>query len=152
MQFFIYFLVSAISFLGLAFGIIIAFIAKDELKQGKKYFITLQNAIVALSVGVLAYFYKIDLYFVVILTLLIFFVLFYIENVKKSYVIYPLLAFIFYISSGITSFFVVESVLIFLYGFPTAALLVRKRKDIIYVILKHIPFLIIVNFLPLVFP
>ncbi len=152
MQFFIYFLVSAISFLGLAFGIIIAFIAKDELKQGKKYFITLQNAIMALSVGVLAYFYKIDLYFVVILTLLIFFVLFYIENVKKSYVIYPLLAFIFYISSGITSFFVVESVLIFLYGFPTAALLVRKRKDIIYVILKHIPFLIIVNFLPLVFP
>ena len=150
MQFFTYFLVSTISFSGLIFGMITTFIAKDELKQGKKYFIALQNVIVALSTGILAYSYKIDLYFVTILTLLVFFVLYLIENVKKSYLIYPLFAIIFYISSGITSFFVVESALIFLYGFPTSSLLIRKKKDIPLVILNHIPFLIIANLLPLV--
>jgi len=147
-----YLLVSIIAFFGLIFGIITAFIAKDELKQGKNYFIALQNVIISLSAGVLAYFYKIDLYFAAILTLLVFFLLYLPKSIRKSYIFYPLLAIIFYISSGAASFFIAESALIFLYGFPTASLLVKKKKDILFFILNHMPFLIIANLLPLISP
>jgi len=146
-----YFLISIITFFGLIFGIIITSIAKDELRQGKNYFIALQNVIISLSAGILAYFYKIDLYFVVILTLLVFFLLYLPKSIRKSYIFYPLLAIILYISSGVASFFIAESTLIFLYGFPTASLLVKKKKDILFFILNHISFLIIGNFIYLVF-
>ena len=146
-----YFLVSLAVFSGLIFGIIVSFIAKDELKQGKPYFIVLQNLLVALALGVLFYFYKLDLYFVVVAVLLIFFSLFLVNSIKKSYIIYPLLAIFFYASSGIILFFVLESVLIFLYGFPTASLLIKRKKDIFPVILNHISFFVIANIIPLIF-
>ena len=146
-----YFLVSLAVFSGLIFGIIVSFIAKDELKQGKPYFIAFQNLLVALTLGVLFYFYKLDLYFVVVAVLLIFFSLFLVSSIKKSYIIYPLLALLFYASSGIILFFVLESVLIFLCGFSTAGLLIKRKKDILPVILKHISFVVIANIIPLIF-
>ncbi len=147
----IYLLSSIIAFSGLLFGIATAFIAKDELKAGREYFIALQNLIIALIVGVLAYFSGIELYFVAILTLIAFFILYLIGTEKKSYAIYPLLAVVFYIGSGIRTFFIAESALIFLYGFPTAGLLIKKKKDILFVTSNHISFVIIANLLPLVF-
>ena len=146
-----YFLVSLMVFSGLIFGIIVSFTAKDELKQGKDYFIAFQNLLVAFASGVLFYFYKLDLYFVVVAVLLIFFSLFLVNSIKKSYIIYPLLALLFYASSGIILFFVLESVLIFLCGFSTAGLLIKRKKDILPVILKHISFVVIANIIPLIF-
>ncbi len=152
MQFLFYLLVSMVAFFGLVFGMMVTFIAKDELRQGRNYFVALQNVIVASATGVWLFYLNLDLYFVVILTLLVFFTTYLNESARKSYIFYPLMAVLFYVSSGTNLFFVLESSLIFLYGFPTASLLVKGKKDILSVLLNHLPFLVIANLLPLVFP
>lgn len=143
MQFWIYGLSSIIVFLGLVLGIITAHIAKDELKEGRKYFFFLQNLILALIVGFLLYFYDIYLYFVILGALIVFFLAYFIENPNRSYALYPLFAVFFYISSENNVFFVIESVLILLYGFPTAALLKEAKKKNLQIILRHLTFVAI---------
>ena len=143
MEFLTYIFTSLIVYFGLILGGITAYMARDELKQGKKYFILMQNFILALIAAFLLYFFSISIYFMIVASLIVFFALFLIEKSWKSYFIYPLLAVIFYLSSKSLNLFMLESTLIFLYGFPTAALFVKKKKDILICSLRHISFIII---------
>lgn len=136
-----YIISALIAFLGLIFGIITAYIAKEELRDGKKYFIFLQNLFVALILTFLAYFYNLHLYFTALIFLITFLALYLIEDIRKSYFIYPLLALPFYLSLKNNTSFIIESLLIFLYGFPTAALFVQKKRKILQIILNHSPFI-----------
>jgi len=121
-----YILVSLISAFGLAVGLIAGRIAEEELKPGKKYFVLAQNFILALILFVLLFFYKIDAIISIVLAAVFLFLLIKLKELKNNYLIYALLGGVFFISSKNESF-IYQSSLIFLYGFPTAALAYKKK-------------------------
>ena len=145
-----YALSSIVVYLGLVFGIIVAYIAKEELKDGKPYFIFLQNLIVALIIGALLYFYRISTYFIILFTLITFLATYLTDDIRRSYFIYPLLAIPFYLNMNNPPSFILESLLILFYGFPTAALFVQKRKKIHFILLSHISFVVVALLLLLI--
>lgn len=147
MNFINYTLTLIVSFLGLILGIILAYIAKEELRPGKKYFILLQKVVLTLILSFFFYFFLFfkKNYFLLVLSLLVFFILiyFFIEKVK-TYYIYPILALIFFFSSKNIDLFKIEAFLIFLYGFPTGSLLTKvTKKNYIEIVIKHISFIIV---------
>jgi len=71
-------------------------------------------------------------------------------NLDKSALVYLLLGIIFYLSSKIPDLFVIESVLIFLYGVPNASL-IFKRKNHYEVFVKNLWFFIPVILLYFIF-
>ena len=124
-----YFLASIIAYLGLLLGVILIKLAQEEQKPGKKYFILLKKILLFLILATLLFFYKINLILSIILLL---FIITLMSNKKmkleKTSLIYFLLGIIFYLSSKIPDLFVMESVLILLYGVPTASLNLKKRN------------------------
>lgn len=150
-----YSLTAVISYLGLFVGFILAIIAKEELKQGKKYFLFLQKVILLLIFIFLLLFIKLN--YILILLILVFVLIYILKNyLKKGFnelpYIYIILSTIFYISSKKLDLFVIESSLIFLYGLPTGTLITKKDKEeSIINILKNVGFLIVAIVLYLVF-
>jgi len=150
-----YSLTALISYLGLFAGFILAIIAKEELKAGKKYFILSQKIILLLIFIFLLVF--IDLNYIIILLILAFILI----SLWKTYsekefnelpYIYAILAIIFYISSKTLNLFIIESSLIFLYGLPIGTLLTKKdKKETIINILKNAIFILVAIILFLVF-
>ena len=142
-----YSLAAIISYLGLSIGLILAIIAKEELKAGKKYFILLQKAILLLIFIFLIYFLKFNLINLIIVLLFIFIYLikyYWNKRINESFYIYLILSIIFYISSKSLNLFIIESSLIFLYGLPTGTLLTTKnKKESIINILKNMLFIIL---------
>ncbi|MFH0867861.1 MAG: hypothetical protein V1831_00980 [Candidatus Woesearchaeota archaeon] len=124
-----YFLASIITYLGLLLGVILIKIAPDEHKPGKKYFILLKKILFFLILAVLLFFYKVH---VILTAVLLVFILVLMLNKKlnltKSWLVYLFFGVIFYLSSKITELFVIESVLMFLYGIPNASLLLKNRN------------------------
>ena len=115
------------SYLGLVCGIIVAYIAKEELKKGKKYFVFLQNAITALIIFLILGFFKVHILLNIVF-LVLFFVLARLLKFPKSYLLYPVFGAILYLARIRTNEFALIAALVFLYGFPTAALLSRFKK------------------------
>lgn len=150
-----YFLAAIISYFGLFVGFILAIIAKEELKQGKKYFIFLQKIILLLIFIFLLIFIKLN--YLLVLLILIFILIYILKNyLKKQFnelsYIYIILSIIFYISSKELNLFVIESSLIFLYGLPTGTLLIRKsKKETIINILKNVGFVVMAIIIFLIF-
>ena len=144
-----YSLTALISYIGLFVGFILALIAKEELKAGKKYFVTLQKIILLLIFIFLLIF---ELSYIPLLLISIFIII-YLFKTKKSFneslYIYILLGIIFYLSSKTLNLFIIESSLIFLYGIPTGTLLTKKNETIIN-ILKNISFIVVVIILFLI--
>ncbi len=130
MQLLNYSLVSIISFSGLLVGMILAFTAKEELEPGKKYFLLLQKLTLLLILIFLLNFFNINLYLRI--TIYILFIFLMTINIK-SQIIYPALGVVFFLSSRDINLFVINSILIFLYGFPTGSLfakkLIKKKKS-----------------------
>ena len=148
-----YSLTALASYIGLFMGFILALMAKEEIKPGKKYFLFLQNAI--LSLIFLSLFIFLGLNYIVILLLLACIII-YITKKKKEFnhtiYTYILFSVIFYISSKNLNLFIIESSLIFLYGLPTGTLLTTKdKKQTIINLLKNIPFVLIAIILFLIF-
>jgi len=148
-----YSLAALIAYIGLFIGFILAIIAKEEIKPGKKYFILLQKIILLLIFIFLLLF--INLKYVVVLLILAF-ILISILRTKKEFnelpYIYIILAIIFYLSSKNLNLFIIESSLIFLYGVPIGTLMTKKsKKETIIELLKNIPFILIAVILFLIF-
>jgi hypothetical protein len=131
-----YFLVSVLAYLGLLVGVILIKLAPEEQKPGKKYFILLKKILFFLTITFLLFFYKINF---ILSLLFLFFILILILNKKikleKSYLVYLLLGIIFYLSSKIFDLFVIESVIIFLYGISNASLNLNLKKRNYYNVL-----------------
>ncbi|MAE42463.1 hypothetical protein CMO93_01720 [Candidatus Woesearchaeota archaeon] len=124
-----YFLASVISYLGLLLGIILIKLAPEEQKPGKKYFILLKKILFFLIIAFLLFFYKINMIF--LLLLLLFMLVLMLTNkleLEKSPLVYFILGIIFFLSSKIINLFVIESILIFLYGVLTASLILNLKK------------------------
>jgi len=148
MDFINYSLTNIIVFFGLIIGIILAYIAKEELKDGKKYFILLQNILLAIIFFFCLFFYKTNLILTIAISLAVFFSLYFYLNTEKRqrirYIDYGLLGIFFYYASKNLNLFLLQSALIFIYGFPTGSLLINiKKKNFLEIILKNISFIII---------
>lgn len=148
-----YSLAAIIAYLGLFVGFILAIIAKEELKAGKKYFLFLQRIILLLIFVFLLIFIKLS-YILVLLVLV--FIMVYLLKRKKEFnelpYIYLILSIIFYLSSKKLDLFLIESSLIFLYGLPTGSLLTQKsKKETMINILKNVLFIVVALVLYLIF-
>lgn len=122
-------LAAVVVFMGIVSGIILAFIAKEELKQGKRYFVLMRNLLLALIVVFLLYFYYINKYLILIISVLLFLSLSKI-NLKKDYIVYWLTGIVLLLVSKNKDFLLIESILIFLYGLPAGTLFaMRFIKD-----------------------
>jgi len=140
-----YSLTALISFFGLGVGIALAFIAPEEMKDGKKYFIHLQNVLLTLMFFAVLAFDNISI-FLISLFSVIFFIFVYYLNRDSSirYLDYAALGVLFFFSSSNLSLFLLNSALIFLYGMPSGSLQIKvKKRNILEVILKNISFLAI---------
>ena len=146
-----YFLTSIIAYLGLLVGVILIKLALEEQKPGKKYFILLKKILFFLILAALLFFYRINI--ILTAVLLIFVMVLMLNkklNLNKSSLVYFLIGIIFYLSSKIPDLFVIESVLIFLYGIPTTSLKLKKR-NYLDVFVKNLWFFVPVILLYFVF-
>ncbi|MBW2988726.1 hypothetical protein KY358_00245 [Candidatus Woesearchaeota archaeon] len=152
-----YSLTALIAYSGLFAGIILAVIAREELKQGKKYFILLRKLLLLLAfVFLLAY---LGLTPLIALLILLFMAVLLIRRKKRfdeQPYIYIILSAVFYLSSGNLALFSIQSSLIFLYGLPTGTLASgsaskKQAKQALVSVLKNIGFIAAAILLYLVF-
>ena len=127
MQIINYLLASIISYLGLLAGAILIKIAPEEQKPGKKYFILIKKIIFFLAIAFLLVYYKINLIFS-LLALLFAGIIVASRKLEKYEFAYFFLGIIFFLGSKITGLFIIESVLVFLYGIPAASLAFNAKK------------------------
>lgn len=150
-----YSLTATVSYISLFIGFLLAIIAKEELKPGKKYLILLQK-IILLSIFILLLIF-INLNYILVLLILAFIIIYVLKRYSKKAFnevpyTYLILSIIFYISSKKLNLFVIESSLIFLYGLPTGTLLTKKsKKETITDLLKNTSFIILAIILYLIF-
>ena len=154
MQLLTYSLISLISFSGLFAGMLLAFAAKEELNPGKKYFLLLQKLTLLLILIFLVNSFDIKLYLRIIIYVLFIFLMTF--NLK-SQLIYPAIAVVFFLSSKNPDLFVINSILIFFYGFPTGSLfakkLIKEKKSSVFkkIFLNYFWFIVIAIALKLIF-
>ena len=148
-----YFLASITTYLGLLVGTILIRMAPEEQKPGKKYFILLKKILFFAILALPLCYFKINI--IISLVLLSFVVALMLGNklkLDKSYLIYFLFGILFYLGSIFIDLFVVEAVLIFLYGIPNASLILSlKKKNYNEVLIKNLHFFAPVAVLYLVF-
>ena len=153
MQIINYLLASIISYLGLLAGVILIKMAPEEQKPGKKYFILIKKIIFFLIIAFLLAYYKLNLIFSLFL-LLFLFILMLTKKMKleKLALAYFFLGIIFFLSSKIIDLFVIELVLVFLYGIPAASLIFNiKKKNYKDIFIKNALFFIPIILLFLLF-
>ena len=135
-----------ITFLGLFVGLFIAFFTKEELKQGARYFILLQRVIPILALVLLAVFLR-NIY--VFLIIIVFFLLYLFAFGRYKKLLYWALAVIFFIYMANKTLFLINALLIFIYGLAEGSLYYsanqkRSKKDLFFGLFKqHYPFLVI---------
>lgn len=144
MDFLNYFLISLVVYLGLLVGIILSFMAKEELKDGRKYFILLHNIILGFILFFILEFFKVNVFLALFLPLVLIIVLFYFNEIyKKSYVVYVLFGIVFYFSSKNINLLLIISSLILFYGFLISSLQINfKKKNYFQILLKNLLFFI----------
>jgi len=130
-----YFLASITAYLGLLLGVILIKLAHEEQKSGREYFVFIKNILFFLIILFLLLFYKLDIILTVIL--LAFAVILMLNkkiDLEKSGRVYFFLGVIFYLSyfSKIFNLFVIETVLILLFGIPTSSLILKLREKNYY--------------------
>ncbi len=144
MDFLNYFLISLVTYFGLLVGIILSFMAKEELKDGRKYFILLHNIILAFVLFFILEFFKVNVFLSLFLPLILIFILFYFNEIyKKSYIVYVLFGIVFYFSSKNINLLLIISSLIFFYGFLISSLQINfKKKNYFQILLKNLLFFV----------
>ena len=124
-----YFLASIIAYLGLLLGVILIKLAPEEQRPGKRYFILFKGILFFLIIAFLLIFYKVN---IILTTILLIFIIILMLNKKmkleKSWLVYFLLGIVFFLSNKSFNLFIIESVLIFLYGIPNASFILKKKN------------------------
>lgn len=157
MQIITYFSASIVSYLGLLLGIVLISIAPEEQRPGIRYFIFFKQLLLLLILSFLLLFYEINLILALIILFLFAVSLFnkkidLIKKLEKYYLVYFIFGIAFFISSKIIDFFVIESILIFLYGIPSASVIFNlKKKNYKDVFLKNALFFAPIILLYLIF-
>lgn len=138
-----YSLTVLVTYLGLLGGMFLAFSTEEELKSGRKYFAILQHACYFLIFGLLFYYFFTNKLIVeLIITIILFLILSYIcckfgtkamkkkakMPLKKYYIVYAVLAVVFYLSSKIVGTHLIISSAIFVFGLPTGTMITNPKK------------------------
>ena len=121
-----YTLIAAVVSIGLILGRVLAWIAKEEIRPGKNYFLILQKALFCAAVILLMFLNRTNVHYMWIGALVIFVYLYYYKKISSE-IVYGVLGLVFYLSVK-TEYFLIASSLIFLYGLPTGTLLKDKKK------------------------
>lgn len=121
-----YALVALVVSLGVLLGRVLAWIAKEEIKPGKKYFLILQKILFCAVVFLLMYFNKANVHYTWIGGLVIFAYLSWFKKIP-SYVVSAVLGAGLYLAT-LTENFLLISAVIFLYGFPAGSLIKNKKE------------------------
>ena len=130
MAFLNYFLISLVVYLGLLFGIILSWMAKEEIKPGKRYIILVHNIILSFILYFTLEFINANPFVVLLLPLFFLIFLFkYTATYKKSHIFYPILGGFFYISSNNINHLLLMSTLIFFYGVLIGTLQNGNKKQ-----------------------
>ena len=139
-----YLLITIISFLGLIIGTLLIFMASEEQKPGKKYFILIQNITFTLIIASLLFFYNLHKVLIIILSVIVYLLLIFMKNKKRTHALYPLIGLFFYIVLNNKTFLIIIASLTFIYGLTTAFLQinVKDKKSILKLILSHSTFLL----------
>lgn len=124
-----YLLIAAVAALGLVSGRVLARIAKEEIKPGKKYFLILQKFLFALTVFLLMHFNRTNVHYTWIGVLVLFVYLSWFKKIP-TYVISAVLGAGIYLAS-LTDNFLLISGFIFLYGLPAGSLIKNKSEIIL---------------------
>ena len=139
-----YGLAALVSYLGLVAGLIISFLAREELKEGQRYFVLLQHSVVVVVflvfMRVLEMNTVLSVFFAVVLVLAL-------ESTKRfdtSMIVYPILAVVLFFSRATQNSLFVTSALVFVYGLATAAMqLDVNKKNYLKVLGKNIGFVVV---------
>lgn len=118
-------LAGIIAFAGLPAGWILAKITKDELKHGIKYFYMIQYVLFIIAVIVTLYTFRLHLFLFIVLGIALVFMTTKVN--LKPQITYPLFALFFINSLTNINILLLISSLIFLYGFPTAAITTSRH-------------------------
>ena len=123
MNFLSYLAVSIVSFLGLAVGVILARVSPEEMPTGRKFFPLLERAVLVAIAAIFINLFVESIYVRVPLYLLAIILL---SFRLEPNIVYPLLAFPFFLSSIYLNAFTAISALIFVYGLPAGSLYAVK--------------------------
>jgi len=123
---------------------LLIFLASEEKKPGKRYFVLIQNIVLTFIITSLLFFYGLNMYVVVIISVIVYLLTRYIKNPKRTYAVYPLIGIFFYIVWADKIFLIILASLTFVYGLVTAFLQVsvKEKKSISRVLFKHSTFLV----------
>jgi hypothetical protein len=133
-----------VAYMGLVAGLVISFLAREELKEGQRYFVLLQHSVVVVVflvfMRVLAMNTVVSVFFAVVLVLAL-------QSTKRfdtSVIVYPLLAVVVFFSRVTQNSLFVTAALVFVYGLATAAMqLDVKKKNYLLVLGKNIGFVVV---------
>jgi hypothetical protein len=129
MEFFPYVLVSFVTFLGLVLGMILVKVAPEEQKPGRKFFIFSKMALFFLIIAFFLFYNSVNFIFsIASLTFLLVIMLAKRLQLDKSSLVYFLFGTILFYSSKYIELFILEAILIFLYGIPNSSLVVNVKK------------------------
>ena len=124
-----YFLAAIVSYLGLLVGVLLIKMAPEEQKPGRKYFVFLKAGFFFFIASLMLFYYWANIIFSIALLAFLFILMINKKlNLEKSSLVYLFFGFIFYFSSKIFDLFIIESVLIFLYGIPNSSLIIKPGK------------------------
>ena len=138
-----YVLTSVVVGLGILVGLLIGSMAKEELKQGNKYFSILQLLAITAVFFVFGY-SRYSLLISTGLALTALLVAVFLLGAKQDIVVFLILGIVFYLSSSTGTFALLAS-LVFIFTLPTGSLFIARKKGIGTVALLSGIFLVLTN-------
>jgi hypothetical protein len=144
-----YALTSAVVGIALICGMILGYIAKEELKPGRKYLELFQGAMLAFIIFFLVFPYFSITTAAAIMVVVMVIAGRLVEKKDADYLIYLALSIALFASTK--SFFVLISSLIFLYSLPTGSLFVLKKSCKSSVVYLSLIFILVSNILFMIF-
>jgi len=138
MVFFLNILMLLFAFSGFFFGFLLSFLAPEEIKPGKKYFLFLKEALFLLiSLYAFLTFLYFKFYYFIFLPLIYLSLLFFFIKKQKpflresfNYLFFASLYFLFLVYLNPSSLSLLFLALIFLYGFPAGTLIRAKHFEV----------------------
>lgn len=130
-----YFLTLIICFLGLFIGAVLALMAKEELKAGKKYFVLMQQILIMLIVFFVLFGFDVNIYVCALISFAALAVYYFLYSRIKTQSIYILLTLAFF-TSYLSEYFTIIASLIFIFGLPAGSMFaensLKKGKSVMF--------------------
>ena len=122
-----YIIIAVITAAGLILGKVLAKIAKEEIKPGKKYLLIMQKALFCAVILLLMYINRTNVHYIWAGAVIIFAYLRFFKKINHL-LMSTILAVAFFLASK-TDYFLIISAMTFLYNFPAGSL-IKNKKDV----------------------